>query len=422
MAQIGFGLNINEDAQKIGYDLYQQNIWQTLGAVAADNWNFNPLQMALTNRDLEDARQEDTWSKENIKPVSRKQLNEKYSDIGLFFENDEFQSVVDVMVSEKEEERARQSIISRGPQGSWNPFNSGFYVGAAKLGTGLAVSLADPFNVAASFIPVVGQAKFAAMAARTSLRTARLAKGAAEGAVGAVLVEPIVYSVAQKIQADYDLTDSFLNITFGTVIGGGLHVGVGKLKDINTARKFNNELAKIKKGRELLGIKTDAPDPVLNLYKQYYPENGDIMKSLAETDPETRRLLLQKSLGDMLLEDAVDVSPIVNADPVLKKTSDVVSQTPERVKPKSTIDTKTELNNVEKNNPNRNEKPTNDIEIENLQSRLNVLKKEQENLNLDMTEDASTVKLASEELDEINAKSKELDEVIADFINCTNGR
>ena len=102
------------------------------------------------------------------------ELNKKYSELGLFFEDDEFQSVVDIMVDEKQEELDRKSIIERGPKGSWNPFKSGFYVGAAKVGTGLAVSLADPFNVALSFVPIVGQSKFAYMAARTSLRTARL--------------------------------------------------------------------------------------------------------------------------------------------------------------------------------------------------------------------------------------------------------
>jgi len=41
--------------------------------------------------------------------------------------------------------------MERGPKGSWNPLNKGFYVGAAKLTTGLAVSMVDPINIAASF-------------------------------------------------------------------------------------------------------------------------------------------------------------------------------------------------------------------------------------------------------------------------------
>ena len=65
----------------------------------------------------------------------------------------------------------------------------------------------------------------------------------------------------------YGETKSFLNITFGTIIGGGLHVGVGKLKDLNTARKFKKRMKK-----------AGTPDEQLNLYKEYYPENAPIMK------------------------------------------------------------------------------------------------------------------------------------------------
>ena len=43
MAQFGFGLNINETAQETGYDQYQTSLFESLGAVAKDNWNFNPV-------------------------------------------------------------------------------------------------------------------------------------------------------------------------------------------------------------------------------------------------------------------------------------------------------------------------------------------------------------------------------------------
>ena len=43
MAQLGFGLNINETAQEAGYDQFSQGLGDTLKAVAADTWNFNPI-------------------------------------------------------------------------------------------------------------------------------------------------------------------------------------------------------------------------------------------------------------------------------------------------------------------------------------------------------------------------------------------
>lgn len=422
MAQLGFGLNINEDRQKNGYDFYEQNLSSTLGAVAAENWNFNPLQMTRNYFDLVKARQMEI--SQNNEPVPREELNKKYSELGLFFEDDEFQSVVDIMVEEKKEERDRQSIIDRGPKGSWNPFKSGFYVGAAKVGTGLAVSLADPFNIAASFIPVVGQNRFAYMAARTSLRTARLAKGAIEGAVGATILEPIVYNVAQKLQADYDLTDSLLNVTFGTVIGGGLHVGIGKLKDINTTKKFNERLNKIRKDKEAGKFGPDQPDPELNLYREYYPIEGETMMALAKTDPKTRRLLLEKSVRDIVTEEGVETSSVVNSDPTLKKVSESITQSPENISTRTKINQTTEANDVSRKTP-RNQNTINNPEIENIEKRLETLRKRQTEKykqDLDFGDKREMIKITKDELDEVNTKSKDLDEAIADHINCLSGR
>ena len=123
------------------------------------------------------------------------------------FEKDEPQRTVDIIVNLKKEERKRQSIISRGPEGK---FSNLFAPSILKFATGLGVSILDPINIGVSFIPVVGQARFAQLAARQGLTKARLARGTVEGFAGATLVEPLVYGVAQSVQADYGLTDSFL--------------------------------------------------------------------------------------------------------------------------------------------------------------------------------------------------------------------
>lgn len=398
MAQLGFGLNINETAAKTGYDQYSVRLGETLGAVAADNWNFNPLSSIGTYWDMESARSQALEEDQNR--VSRDELNKEYADLGLFFKQDEFQSVVDIMVEEKKAERQRQSIIERGPKG--------FAVGAAKFATGLGVSLFDPINIAASFIPVFGQARFAGLVARQGFTRARLARGVTEGAVGAVVVEPIVYGVAQKVQADYGLADSLLNITFGTILGGGLHVGAGKLKDLRTASKFKERMKE-----------AGTPDQQLNLYKEYYPENSRVMRDLEMTNPQTRKLLLEKSLNDLLLEKPVDVSPVVSADPVLKNSTDTVATSQIRSKPVSEVD-QMELNTVEQNVSNK-QSPDIDIENNNLEVRLNAIKENQKTRNILLDEDVET-RTTKEELDEVNTRSKDLDEIIRDAINCVNGR
>ena len=417
MAQLGFGLNINETAAKTGYDQYSVRLGETLGAVAADNWNFNPLSSIGTYWDMESARSQAI--EENQNRVSRDELNKEYADLGLFFKQDEFQSVVDIMVEEKKAERQRQSIIQRGPAGSWNPFSAGFYVGAAKFGTGLAVSMLDPINIGASFIPVFGQVRFAALAGKYSLRTARLARGAAEGAVGAALVEPLVYSAAKRVQADYGAADSLLNIAFGSILGGGLHVGIGKLRDIKTVNKYKNFRKKVEEVRKKTGIKSDEVEPELTneqiLFREYYKETSDFMLKLEKTDPRTRKLLLDKSLGDLMLDEPVDVGPIINADPVLRTTENSIPTVETNNQPRLKSD-EVELNTLEQNVARRNETET-DAEIDTLNSQLETLKNNQKDANFKFQpgDQEAELKVATEELDEINTKKKEIDEVVADF-------
>jgi len=403
MAQIGFGLDINTSVQESGYDQYIVGLGDVLKATAKETWARNPLESTQTLIELIRANQN-----ENSPLVPKDQLNKEYGELGLSFEEDEYQSVVDLMVEEKQAERERQAIIARGPQG--------FGVGVAKFAVGLGVSMLDPINVASAFIPVVGQARMAQMVAKQGFTRARFAKGIREGAVGAAVVEPIVALAASELQADYGLADSFLNITFGSILGGGLHVASGKLSDLAIRTEFK---AKVRRAREELGI--DSPnlrDAEINLYKAYYPENSAVMRDLERTDPLTRKTLLEKSLNDLLLEKEVDVSPIVDADSTLKQSSDTSAKPNNRVKPEKTkIDQqeKTAVNNT----VNKTESDF-DVEIENLTKRLEEKRQARPELRFD--EDAKEIQAASEALDEAQAKSPELEAAIKDLTNCLNGR
>ena len=472
MAQFGFGLNINKTAQETGYDQYKTNLFESLGSVGKDNWNYNPVISLMTYGDTLEAEKESRL--QNIEPVDRNVLNERYKDIGLYFEQDEYQSVVNIMVDQKEKELERQSIIQRGPKGSWNPLDGGFYVGAAKLATGIGVSFLDPINIGVSFIPVFGQANFARVAAATSFRTARLARGAVEGAVGATLVEPLIYGVAQKVQADYDLVDSFMNIGFGSVIGGGLHVGAGKLKDMKTARDFE---ARVLANRENLST-VEGGEPEVNFYKEYYPADSELMMRLEQTDPELRKKLLAKAIGDQQLDEPVNVTDIANADPVMNGTStkqldiqlnaarknldDAIkfSKSDEltakgskeklvadaRKKYNELLAEKQKLNQETRTEPVVNEATINrknisdDLELNSVKdstakaetedTRIKVSEERllkirtaqsEKGLNLKFGPEDTTLKAASEQLDEVNSKSQEIDDIVADYINCSNG-
>jgi hypothetical protein len=484
MAQFGFGLNTIKTAQETGYDQYKTSLFESLGAVAADNWNFNPVMSILNLKDVQTAGSESRAA--NILPRDKNLLNEEYRDLGLYFERNEYQSVVDIMVEKKKKERERQSIMERGPQGSWNPLSGGFYVGAAKLAVGIGTSFLDPINIGASFIPIYGQARFARSIAKAkgmgtksakAFRNTRLKRGAIEGAGGALLIEPLVYGVAQRIQADYDIYDSFLNVAFGSVIGGGLHVGAGKLKDINTNANFQ---ARIRINRENLS-KSDNGKPEVDLYKEYYPEEvADQMMKLDQMDAETRNVLLEKSIGDMILDEPVNTGPIVNADPTLngtstqqldlllvkakknletikkdtqiiireggkvnkkhlqkaiKKYNDLLTKRKKLIKTTKTepviTDPIVNRKKVSKEMPSESTQKiiTNeDVQLKTAEERLVKLRTKQNDagLPLEFTNKSTgqkdaTLKEADEALEEVNSKSDDIEAGFADYINCING-
>lgn len=206
---------------------------QALGATAEDAWLRSPLSSLFKSSELDIARYgtsgtgaEGFEDRPATPYIPAAQAREKVKNAGVKLDLPDEpvpEGYVDLLIERKSAEMARKDAIARGP--------GGFWAGAAKIGTGIGVSLLDPINVASAFIPIVGEARFAGLTASMGLTGARAVRGAAEGAVGAAMVEPIVLGAAAAEQADYGLADSFSNIAFGTVIGGGLHVGAGAVGD-----------------------------------------------------------------------------------------------------------------------------------------------------------------------------------------------
>lgn len=110
--------------------------------------------------------------------------------------------------------------------------DGGLWAGAARLSAGFAAGALDPVNIAASFIPVVGELRYAQLADRFGVTAARFIKGGAEGAAGQAAIEPLRYGEMNRELQDYTAADSLVNIAFGSVLGGGLHAGFGKLGDL----------------------------------------------------------------------------------------------------------------------------------------------------------------------------------------------
>lgn len=149
--------------------------------------------------------------------------NRRFAISDLKFDGPVRENVARMKNEFKRAEIRRRDILQRSPGG---------VIGTTvKFGAALAATAIDPLNIASAFIPVVGEARFAALTARIGLTGARLTRGAVEGAVGAAAVEPFVLAGARAIGADFDITDAMLDVAFGSVLGGGLHAIGGRVGD-----------------------------------------------------------------------------------------------------------------------------------------------------------------------------------------------
>ena len=110
-----------------------------------------------------------------------------------------------------------------------NAYGAQFWKG---MGLELGMALVDPVSIPLFFIPPLGGARVVGALGLTGSKVGtRAVTGGMAGFYGSVAVEPLIYGAATQEQADYGLAQSFMNITFGTVLGGGLHVVGGSIVD-----------------------------------------------------------------------------------------------------------------------------------------------------------------------------------------------
>lgn len=144
------------------------------------------------------------------------------------------EGALDILLERKRDERQRQIVLQNAPTSTM----------PVQLLAGFAASAIDPINLASAFIPVVGEARYASMLASATSKAGRFAVrarvGAAQGAVGAAAVEPLILYASAQDQADYGITDSLLNVAFGTVLGGGLHATGGLITEVRQSKLLSD--------------------------------------------------------------------------------------------------------------------------------------------------------------------------------------
>ena len=244
----------NRRLSALGLSAYTSTFGDVMGATAEEAWATNPTVSAWQLIKHGAAKPGPVgvgaeFGEEGMGPAveSERMLrpdeaNESYGiDKHLTFKESVPASVAKDYYEAKRRELARKDVISRSSEGGAGQVLSQF-------GVGLGVSILDPLNVASAFIPVVGPTRYAmalekagSAAGRAAVRTRM---GAVEGAVGALAVEPLILAATSQRQADYDGMDSLLNVAFGTVLGGGLHAGLGHLGDVIARRGMAEPMLK----------------------------------------------------------------------------------------------------------------------------------------------------------------------------------
>lgn len=202
------------------YDIAKAGTLDVLGATFQETLYYNPLN--AVNRLAEQY----TGLGQTGKVISKDDWKEsEYYRDGIQVDDNGIKEGLAQLLAERVDRRREFQITLQRSKG-------GFGLGAAQFGVAIAGSFLDPLNVASAFIPAVGPARVASMAAKMGKSGSRAVKGAIDGAVGAAVLEPLIIGAAAAEQDEsYTLLDSFLNVAVGSALGSGLHVGFGKISD-----------------------------------------------------------------------------------------------------------------------------------------------------------------------------------------------
>lgn len=230
------------------------------------------------------------------KKLTTEQAEEQIRDSGLPLKVPEegfTQKALDIVMERKREELVRKKQMDDA---------SGFVAAGGKFAASMVAQILDPVNVAASFVPVIGPTKYAAwIAAQTSAAGragVRAGVGAIEGLAGAAIVEPAIYTAMTREQADYTMADSLINVGLGTVLGGGLHMGIGAASD--ALRRTGS---------------TRLQEP-----------QGDMAKVIDNASPETRQAMLKTAASMEAQGYKLDVTSVAATDPNLNSITKAMKQ------------------------------------------------------------------------------------------------
>jgi hypothetical protein len=216
------------------------------------------------------------------------------------------------LMDRKRVEKRRQEIFARS--------EGGFGEGAARFGVAFATTLTDPVSAGLNFVPVVGQVRYARWlnAARSlgGRAAVRAGVGVLEGAAGAAIAEIPIYAMRTQEQADYDMTDSLLNVAFGGVIGAGLHTTVGSAAEL-ISRRLPARAQPAPRVEPTMGeAPARAAEPLPADVQRAIFDVGEMQRAVDRMSPEAQQATLRAAVAQAVEGRAVDVGSIIQSAPV----------------------------------------------------------------------------------------------------------
>jgi hypothetical protein len=249
---------------------------QSLAATVDETFAGNPTSVGLNLLDLSRANKSQSG---RLSAYDAEAIIKESGVRGLTVRDGEYnRESLQMLIERKRQETIRNDVLSR-TEYSWTgtPVRALATLGAAVI---------DPINIASAFVPVVGEARAASMLGRTSAGSlaragVRAEIGAIEGAAGAAILEPFLIAGRSQLQDDYTMSDSLLNLAFGTAFGSGLHVSGGQLADVfRTVDPY----------ARFSGLDAKQVRTVLDFEKTITPKTAlsDIEKSIGDWTPKMR--------------------------------------------------------------------------------------------------------------------------------------
>lgn len=200
------------------------------------------------------------WGDEPL--ISPEQLEDEFGGIGLEFTKPESREDAVMRYNWKRTENHLNEIQENA--------DGGMFQYTAQMASRIGASFLDPINLGASFIPVAGQAKWAGVlgkAGTTTLQRAgvRAGMGAIDGAVGGVISSGLTYASAKETGLHFGVTDLFLDVTIGSIMGSTLQMGAGGIGDVidNISPATRDGLRRVALNRALTGDDLRGMDTIL---------------------------------------------------------------------------------------------------------------------------------------------------------------